>query len=387
MMAISIRTFKLASMILLATGAFAPMVLADEALAPKEVIDNAKKTDAEITVITPTAADKDAPAVVPAKADIKPAKETQEKKFRGNAPCMTWISPDASPKAVILCIHGLGLHNDSYEDFGQTLSKRGIAVYAIDVRGFGSWMDAKGRETVDFQGCLEDVEKTLKSIHRAHPGLNVFLLGESMGGAIALRATALYPQLVSGLISSVPAGDRFQQGKTALKVALHLLDSPNKPFDVGSGVIKQATTNAELQESWKNDPLNRLKLSANELLQFQNFMNQNHDSAAQVSNTPVLIVQGCQDRLVKPEGTVELYNELPVKDKQLVLVHNSEHLIFEEHQFNEQVIDLLTKWIDEHLSKKTAPAKTSSIQPKKQALSVSKMPKSKSTASKTSPNF
>lgn len=387
----AIENAKCMALILLVSGISCGPWLgasADETVNAKAVIEDAKKSDTEMTVITPQSDEKTPPA-----KDVEPKVEPKSvspegatQKFRGNAPCLTWIDPDVPLRAVVLCIHGLGLHNDAYEGLGKALSKRGFAVYAIDVRGFGSWMDAKGRETVDFQGCLDDVGKTLKAIHRAHPNVGVFLLGESMGGAIALRAAAMYPQQVAGLISSVPAGDRFQQGKTALKVALHMLDSPNKPFDVGSGVIKQATTNQELQESWKNDPLNRLKLSAKELMQFQNFMNQNHDSAAQITTTPVLIVQGCRDRLVKPEGTVELYNELPVRDKQLVLVHDSEHLIFEEQQFNESVIDLLSKWMAERLPK-TGNAEKSSYKQRKKIPLALKSSKKMSNRVKSSPNL
>jgi alpha-beta hydrolase superfamily lysophospholipase len=268
---------------------------------------------------------------------------------RGNAPCLSWIDDTTKPKAVLLCVHGLGLHNDSYEGFAERLKKHGVAIFSIDVRGFGSFIQAKGRERVDFDGCMDDVEATLKVLHRAYPGLPVFIMGESMGGAIALRATALYPELIQGLISSVPAGDRFKQGETRLKVALHFLDSANKPFNVGSGVLKQATSNAELREQWSKDPLNKLNLSPNELLQFQHFMNQNHEMAKRIVDRPVLFVQGCKDRLVRPEGTVELFNRLPTPDRRLELISNGEHLIFEENQCTDEEIKIVANWIDEHL--------------------------------------
>ena len=282
--------------------------------------------------------------------------DKKRKKFRGTPPCLAWIDPDVNPRAVLLCVHGLGLYNGTYEPFGKRMAKAGIPTYAIDMRGFGSWMEAKGREKVDFDACFEDVKAVLKVIHRAHPGLPVFLLGESMGGAIALQATALYPELISGLISSVPAADRFQQKRTALKVALHLLANPNKPFDVGTGVIKQATKKSELREAWGKDPFARMNLSARELLQFQEFMNKNHDRAKEIKATPVLIVQGAGDKLVRPEGTVELYNELCTPDRQLVLVPKAEHLIFEENQFNDETFDLVLGWINDRISK---PAESS----------------------------
>jgi len=270
---------------------------------------------------------------------------------RGNAPCLRWIDSTMPPQAVILCIHGLGLHNGSYEDFGKRMSRLGYAVYAVDMRGFGSYKDADGKKQVDFDGCLSDIKSTLKVLHRAHANLPLFLLGESMGGAIALRATALYPDLVDGLISSVPSGERFKQGRSSLSVAMHLLEGPNKSFDVGTGVINQATVKPELKEAWANDPLNRMNLSPVELITFQKFMNQNHDIAPLIKDKPVLFVQGCNDKLVKPEGTVELFNELGTKDRKIQMIENGEHLIFEENQFSDAAIESLDNWIATRLAK------------------------------------
>lgn len=274
-----------------------------------------------------------------------------ERASRGVAPCLAWVNRDKPIQAVIVCVHGLGLHNSTYEPLGKRLSDLGYATYAIDVRGFGAWMEAKGRERVDFDHCLNDVRTTLKVVHRAHPGVPVFLLGESMGGAIALRVTSMYPELVDGLISSVPAGDRFKQGHTSLKVALNLFSSPNKPMKVGESVVKQATVKEELRKAWLENPLSRVNLSARELLQFQNFMNKNHEAARAISKTPVLIVQGCQDKLVRPEGTVELFNDLATPDRQIVLIPKAEHLIFEEAQFTDEEIDTVNSWITAHLQK------------------------------------
>lgn len=269
---------------------------------------------------------------------------------RGNAPCLAWIDENSPPKAVVLCVHGLGLHNGTYESFGQALSNHGFAVYAIDVRGFGSWMEAKGRQRVDFDACMQDIKKTLKVIRRANKDLPVFILGESMGGAIALRATALFPELIDGLISSVPAADRFKQTKATLLVAMHLLKDPNQPLNVGEDVVNQATENKELRKAWINDPLSKMSLTAKELYQFDSFMKGNKKIAPSIKDKPVLIVQGSNDKLVRPTGTIDLFNRLATKDKKIVLIPDAEHLIFEEAQFKQRDIDTVVSWIQSHMS-------------------------------------
>ncbi len=297
--------------------------------------------------------------------DSKKSKRKKGSVIRGNAPCLAWIDRSMPIKGVILCVHGLGLHNGTYEALGKKLSASGYAVYSIDVRGFGSWMAAKGRELVDFDSCMADVKATLEVIHKAHRDLPVFLLGESMGGAIALKATSLYPELIDGLVSSVPAGDRFKQGRASLKVAIKLIKGKaDKPFNVGADVVKQATEKPELRDAWLNDPLARLNLSPRELMQFQHFMNSNHESAKRITSTPVLIVQGCKDHLVRPEGTIELFNQLNTKDRKMVLLPKSEHLIFEEAQFNEDDLKTLNEWLETHVTGWTPRKKEDSLNSK-----------------------
>lgn len=267
---------------------------------------------------------------------------------RQAAPCRSWSDPSSRPIACLLCIHGLGLQSNSYEFFANAQSRRGLAVYAIDVRGFGAWINAGGKTKVNFDDCLADIKQTLESIKAANPGLPVYVLGESMGGAIALRAASMYPDLVDGLISSVPAGERFHQEKTSAKVFFNLLTGTNLA-NVGNDIVNQATQNAKLKAQWQGDPLSRLNLSAAELIQFQDFMNGNHDAAKKVADMPVLFVQGNGDQLVKPEGTWELFNTVAAKDKSFFAVPG-EHLIFEEAQTQDagprdQNFQVISSWL------------------------------------------
>ncbi|MBX9691092.1 MAG: lysophospholipase, partial [Cyanobacteria bacterium] len=58
-------------------------------------------------------------------------------------PIIGWgDSRDAT--AAIVCVHGLGLENRAFKNTAEALNKRGYVVYALDVRGFGSWTMTKG---------------------------------------------------------------------------------------------------------------------------------------------------------------------------------------------------------------------------------------------------
>jgi alpha-beta hydrolase superfamily lysophospholipase len=167
--------------------------------------------------------------------------------------------------------------------------------------------------------------------------------------------TANNPELVDGLISAVPSGDRFHKTRNELRVALRLVTGRmNKPMEVGSGVINAATDDLAVREAWENDPLNRMALTPKELMQFQKFMNENHDTAKKITNKPVLVIAGFKDKLVKPEGTIELFNEITTPDKLLVVVGSGEHLLFEEAQLTDQVAWVVLGWIKAHMENETA---------------------------------
>jgi alpha-beta hydrolase superfamily lysophospholipase/thioredoxin-like negative regulator of GroEL len=329
------------SWLLILAFTIAPSI-ADTGLAPDQAGDNA-------SVSLPDDAAQEHKHKRDKRDEAAQPSETNLNSETNIAPCISWINPIVKPRVILLCIHGLGLYSGSYKDFGMIMSKRGIAVYAIDVRGFGSWMKSGGKEEVDFTGCLSDIASAIQSIKAAMPGLPLFLLGESMGGAIALRFASEHPDMIDGLISSVPAGDRFQQKKTDLKVAMELLKGPNRQFDIGDRIVAQATQNTRLREDWSSDPLDRMVLSANDLLHFQKFMNENHEAAKSITTMPVLFVQGTRDRLVKPEGTWELFNQLNTENKVFLAVP-SEHLIFEETQDDNSEVKLknfrlLSAWL------------------------------------------
>jgi len=112
--------------------------------------------------------------------------------------------------------------------------------------------------------------------------------------------------------------------------------------------IEEATRDEALRAKWKDDPLNRLKLSPKELIHFQRFMNDNHDTAKRITKTPVLFVVGMSDKLVKPEGSIELYKEVASSDKKMMTIKSAEHLIFEQGRMTPAVFTYVVSWLNSH---------------------------------------
>src|SRR5262249_26344204 len=83
----------------------------------------------------------------------------------------SWVQPNLPLKGVMLCVHGLGLHKGTYSQFGERMSRQGWGVYAVDVRGFGSFQEMPGAGKVDLAGCLDDIKRSLIFLRGTHPRL------------------------------------------------------------------------------------------------------------------------------------------------------------------------------------------------------------------------
>lgn len=274
-----------------------------------------------------------------------------DEKAPGATPCMMWMPASGLPKGVLVAVHGLGLHKGCYKDFAERMTKLDWAVYAPDVRGFGEFQKMpQGARHVDFKGCLADVGETLQFVRKEHPGLPVFLVGESMGGGIALQCASNFSNMINGVITACPASKRHHTLSAAARVAGNLLTG-KKSMDVRPILVEHSTAKQELRDEWLRDADARFELAPVELIEFQLFMDHNVRAAKNLKSTPICILQGTADDLVRADAQEELWKAVPHKDKELIYVHQAEHLLLEEGQFNDGIINTVSLWLDSHVPK------------------------------------
>jgi pimeloyl-ACP methyl ester carboxylesterase len=111
----------------------------------------------------------------------------------------TWRPATAEPGAVpTLLVHGLGGSTINWHLVGQPFADAfGAPVHAIDLLGFGRTPLTAGRSTIDANADL------LAAYLRTHGPARV--VGNSMGGSIAVRVAARHPDLVDALVLVSPA--------------------------------------------------------------------------------------------------------------------------------------------------------------------------------------
>ena len=118
-------------------------------------------------------------------------------------PIQSWQPPDP-PRAVVLALHGFNEYRDAFTAVGPYLALHGIATYAYDQRGFGT--TAHRGLWAGTEPLARDAAELSRLLRRAYPGLPVYLLGESMGGAVAIASvTGTYQAAVDGVVLIAPA--------------------------------------------------------------------------------------------------------------------------------------------------------------------------------------
>jgi pimeloyl-ACP methyl ester carboxylesterase len=124
-------------------------------------------------------------------------------------------SPDAEPAVYV---HGLGGSSQNFTDVAGLMADR-FAGQAVDLPGFG-YSDPSPRYS------LEAFATTLIG-HLEHDGRGpVHLVGNSLGGSIAVRVAALRPDLVRSLTLISPAMPFLDPRRTAHGPFLPLLALP-----------------------------------------------------------------------------------------------------------------------------------------------------------------
>ena len=118
-------------------------------------------------------------------------------------PLRHWL-PKTETHAVIIALHGFNDYSRFFDSPGEYFSKLGIACFAYDQRGFG--MAPQRGLWAGGETYIKDLQVLARLLKQRYPGRPLYLLGESMGGAIVITAMSRtdMPE-VAGIILAAPA--------------------------------------------------------------------------------------------------------------------------------------------------------------------------------------
>ena len=257
-----------------------------------------------------------------------------------------WLPPDFF--AVIVVVHGIAEHSGRYAFLAERANQRGLGVVSVDLRGHGR--SPGERSYVErFDDYLLDVDALWAKADELAAGRPVFLLGHSMGGAIALRWVAQRRQPVAGLILSSAA---LKIGGDVPRLLVWLAPFLSRWFPHLRGTrIDPAVISRDpvAVAAYVADPLVSLAApparTGAELLQV---MVANRAAAAGL-DLSVYLFHGAADRLTDPAGSREIHDLWGGADRTLRLWPGSRHETLNDLD-REVVAAELLRWVQARCS-------------------------------------
>ncbi|WNV04573.1 alpha/beta hydrolase [Candidatus Methylospira mobilis] len=258
-------------------------------------------------------------------------------------PVRRWLPENGQIKAVIVAVHGFNDYSNFFDSAGRYLSQRGIACYAYDQRGFGfapGWglwagADAYGDDLTDFS----------REVRKHHPDVPLYVLGESMGGAVVIASmTSWNPPDADGVILVAPAvwgrktmpwyQSRLLSVATAVMPELRL---------TGEGLRIMPSDNIDMLRKFSRDPKVIKATRIDTISGLTDLMDAALDRAGDIK-FPAMVLYGEKDQLIPKEPMTMMLEKMP-PGTQVRIYPQGYHMLLRDLHADIPLADILA-WIE-----------------------------------------
>jgi alpha-beta hydrolase superfamily lysophospholipase len=285
-----------------------------------------------------------------------------------------WLPEHQPVKAVVQISHGMAETAARYERFATALNQAGYAVVANDHRGHGQ--SAKQEEDLGYLGedgyhwMIRNLLQLNDITRVRHANLPIFLLGHSMGAALAQHYLALHASSIQGVVLSGPIArpgpllylgislakrEMNRRGSRARSQTLAnlTLGAYNKPFAPARTPFDWLTRDVNEVDLYVDNPYCGGVLTTNFYYNFYKGLAevQSHSLMQEVpKHMPIYILAGNQDPVGhKGKGVMQLVNQFQKLHLQEVthkLYSGARHEILNETNRDEVTQDIL-HWLEQ----------------------------------------
>ena len=223
----------------------------------------------------------------------------------------------AHPTRLVVLVHGYTEHGGRYAPLARVLAERGSLVVAPDHVGHG--LSGGDRAVMaDFESIVDDIQAVIEAYG---DGLDVVLIGHSMGGLIAMRYAQRYPQHLAGLVLSAPAVGLAP----FLTTVLALPEIPEQGFD-GSLLSRDPAVG----EDNAADPLVWHGPWQRATLEGALAANRAVDAGPGFGELPLLYLHGTDDQIVALEPARAVVERVAGPQSEFHMLPDQRHEIFNE---------------------------------------------------------
>lgn len=264
-------------------------------------------------------------------------------------PLATWRAEE--PEAIIIALHGFNDYRQFFREPAEFFKQHGITCYAYDQRGFGGAPNRGLWAGID--AYVNDLALFSRLVKTRHPDKPIYLLGESMGGAVIINTvTRPLPTAIDGIILAAPAvwGRKTMPWyQTTLLWSL----SHSLPWLTLTGEDLEITPsdNIEMLNALSRDPLVIKKTRVDTIHGLVNLMDEALENAKLLA-VDTLLLYGENDEIIPRQPTLLFLQELmeqPSSTKTVAFYRDGYHMLLRDLQAPVLWRDIKA-WINSHFS-------------------------------------
>jgi acylglycerol lipase len=266
-----------------------------------------------------------------ARAEVTPTIDADAFRASDGAelPMRSWM-PREKPRALIVAMHGFADYSISYARPAAIWAKNGIATFAYDQRGFGGaphvfhW---SGSERM-----IADATEAVAALRARFPGIPTYLIGESMGGAVAIAATAgPHPANVDGVILVAPAvwehsflGSIERSALLITRIAL-----PGLWLTPPPGLHIQPSDNIPMLREMSHDSLVQMGARADTTAGLMDLMDLAGDEVSQI-HLPTLVLYGAHEEILPHTAVTGFLERVPARNVRVAFYPKGYHMLLRD---------------------------------------------------------
>ncbi len=220
-----------------------------------------------------------------------------------------WQPSQEQVNAVIIALHGFNDYSNFFQQPGRYFSQQNIISYAYDQRGFGESINRGLWAGVNTY--IDDLDCFIEQVADKHSNIPIYILGESMGGAIAISTVvqSTHPA-IKGIILAAPAiwaRETMPWYQNALLGTL----SYTVPWLTltGESLEIRPSDNIEMLRALSKDPLIIKETRVESIYGLVNLMDYALSSTSKIS-TNTLLLYGEKDEIIPKEPTYQFLQNL-----------------------------------------------------------------------------
>lgn len=256
-----------------------------------------------------------------------------------------WL-PTGQLAAVVVLHHGLAEHGGRYPHAVDALVGAGYGVYALDARGHGR-SGGRGAHFGRFSYLVADLDEVVTAVARPVWAGPVFLLGYSIGGAVALAYAMTCQRPLAGAIVLGSALGRGSGISAVQMGAASVLAAAAPHLPILRMPATQMTQDPQVARAYRSDPLVlQRRLDARTVAEVAAAMRRLPAEFHRLT-LPLLVIHGAADVTANPEGSRGLIDGAASHDKTLKMYEGRRHDVLNEPG-HEQVTADIVSWLDAH---------------------------------------